>query len=926
MTVSLVGGVKHPKIYAYTIEQFAFTPWVGKRKGAGLIKVGDTQRDVRVRIREQLAAIKMPVETVPEILLVEAAISDDGRAFRDHEVHAALRKAGYHNIAGEWFECSKAEVAAAIQAVREGRDLPPARPSANFPMRPEQVRAVVETAAYFRGQAKRKKGKAPDYLWNAKMRFGKTFTTYQLAKEMGWTRVLVLTYKPAVEQAWRDDLAHKDFAGWRFHGKDDDHADITDPSVLIWFASFQDVLGTGDDGKAKVKNRDLYKVEWDAVVVDEYHFGAWRDAARSIYVGEVDHVTGEKTEGDKSEAKVADTPDLDEGFVEGIEEALAKSLKVDHYLYLSGTPFRALTEGEFLEDQVYNWTYSDEQRAKKAWKQGANPYASLPQMHLLAYEMPEALKEVALNNLSEFSLTEFFRTKKGDDGKPTFIHENEVQKWLDLLRGQDLSDLWAAVSANNRPPMPFADVNLLTALQHTVWYLPGIDACLAMRDLLRRSHNKFFLDYHIVVAAGNEGGMGQEALKPVEEAITNVPQDAKSITLSCGKLMTGVTVPAWAGIFMLRELKSPETYFQAAFRVQSPWAYKQVNTAVGGDDEVVVKEHCYVLDFSPNRALRLIVEYATKLRPTTAADADDEAAVAEFMEFLPVLAFDGSTMSKVSASDVIDYLTKGISSSMLARRWNSPELITLDLKAMEAILADEKLVESLEQIEMFRNISDDLSALISSNKELRPKKLARDKLTPTEKKVEDEAKKKRDGIKKKLQRFLTRIPVFMYLTDDREKTVLDIIRQDEPGLFEKVTTLSLKDFERLVNAGAFNASKMNDAVWKFRQFEDPSLSYTQRPEVETRAGWNIRRDERFAELIEKTILTPGDTLTNSDPVNPVIAVVSEDYGLLVEGIRHESPDLAAIAASGSEGVDGWSYWTLLRDHKAVATLQELRAM
>jgi len=419
--------------------------------------------------------------------------------------------------------------------------------------------------------------------------------------------------------------------------------------------------------------------------------------------------------------------------------------------------------------------------------------------------------------------------------------------------------------------------------------------------------------------------MGQEALEPVEQAITNVPQDAKSITLSCGKLMTGVTVPAWAGIFMLRELKSPETYFQAAFRVQSPWAYKQVNTAVGGEDEVVVKEHCYVLDFSPNRALRLIVEYATKLRPTTAADMDEEAALAEFMEFLPVLAFDGSTMSNVSAGDVIDYLTKGISSSMLARRWNSPELITLDLKAMEAILEDEELVKSLEQIEMFRNISDDLSALISSNKELKPKKLAKEKLTPGEKKQEDEAKKKRDGIKKKLQRFLTRIPAFMYLTDDREKTVYDIITQVEPQLFEKVTTLSLKDFERLVNAGAFNASKMNDAVWKFRQFEEPSLSYTKRPEVETRGGWNVRRDERFAQLVEKSILVPGDVLSNQDSINPVFATVSDDFGLIVDGVRYESPGLAALAVTGSTDVDGWDYWSLIRRGKSVGSLQELRS-
>jgi hypothetical protein len=924
MSISLVDGVKHPKIYAYTVEQFRDIPWKGKRPGNGLFKVGFTERSVAVRIREQLAAVKMPVTTPALELLVQAAVTDDERVFTDHEVHRALTKAGYRRDEGEWFECTKDEVVAAIEAVREGRDLPSAKPVSNFPMRPEQARAVEETAAYFRSQSKGKKGKAPDYLWNAKMRFGKTFTTYQLAKAMGWSRVLVLTYKPAVEQAWRDDLAHKDFAGWRFHGKNDDQPDIKDFSPLVWFASFQDVLGKDDDGEAKVKNRDLYKVEWDAVVVDEYHFGAWRDAARSIYVGEVDDVTGEKTEGDKSEATIADTPDLDEGFVEGIEEVLAKSLKVAHYLYLSGTPFRALTEGEFLEDQVFNWTYSDEQRAKKSWKGASNPYAALPKMHLLAYEMPEVLKEAALNNLSEFSLTEFFRTKKGEDHKPVFIHENEVQKWLDLLRGQDLSDMWAAVSSANRPPMPFADSNLLTALQHTVWYLPGVDACHAMRDLLERSHNKFFRDYHVVVAAGNDAGMGQEALVPVEDAITNVPQDAKSITLSCGKLMTGVTVPAWAGIFMLRELKSPETYFQAAFRVQSPWAYKRVNTEVGGEDEIVVKEYCYVLDFSPNRALRLIVEYATKLRPTTAADTDEEAALAEFMEFLPVLAFDGSTMSNVSAGDVIDYLTKGVSSAMLARRWNSSELITLDVRAMEAILADGKLVESLEQIEMFRNISDDLTALISSNKELKPKKLAKEKLTPKERKEEDEARKKRDGIKKKLQRFLTRIPAFMYLTDDREKTVYDIITQVESQLFEKVTTLSLKDFERLVNAGAFNASKMNDAVWKFRQFEEPSLSYTQRPEVETRGGWNVRRDERFAELIEKAILTPGDALTNSDPINPITATVSEDYGLLVDGVRQESPGLAAIAAGAGDEVDGWTYWTLVRDHKSIATLQQLR--
>jgi hypothetical protein len=360
---------------------------------------------------------------------------------------------------------------------------------------------------------------------------------------------------------------------------------------------------------------------------------------------------------------------------------------------------------------------------------------------------------------------------------------------------------------------------------------------------------------------------------------------------------------------MLRELKSPESYFQAAFRVQSPWSYKYVNTEEGGVEEAVVKEQCYVLDFSPNRALRLIVEYATKLRAAATSDTNEEAALEEFMEFLPVLSFTGYAMQHLQAGDVIDYLTKGISSSMLARRWNSPELITLDIKAMEAILADQQLLDSLEQIEMFRNISDDLTALISTNKELRPKKLAREKLNTGEKKKEDEAKKKREGIKKKLQRFLTRIPAFMYLTDDREKTVYDIITQVEPDLFEKVTTLSLRDFGRLVNAGAFNASKMNDAVWKFRQFEEPSLSYAQREETSTtRGGWNIRRDERFASLVDRGLLEVGSTLTTSEGLATVNAVVTDDYGILVGGVRYESPDIAAEAVSEGRVTDGWTYW------------------
>ena len=360
MTVLLAGGVRHPKIYAYTIDQFAETAWVGERKGTGLIKIGETQRDVDVRIREQLNGVKMPISTPYRLFLAESALTNDGRVFTDKEIHRALERAGVRNVEGEWYECTKDEVVAAIQSVRNGENLPNLIPTVSFPMRPEQYEAVQLTAKYLRSHSKSKEGNAPHFLWNAKMRFGKTFTTYQLAKEMGWKRVLVLTYKPAVEKAWRVDLeGHIDFAGWRFKGKEDPVPDLDSPAPLVWFASFQDVLGHNEDGTPKIKNEGLYLVDWDAVVIDEYHFGAWRDAARALYLGDKDA----GIEGDKSEEKVAATPDLEEGFVADLEATL--SLSVDNYLYLSGTPFRALTEGEFLEDQVYNWTYSDEQRAKK---------------------------------------------------------------------------------------------------------------------------------------------------------------------------------------------------------------------------------------------------------------------------------------------------------------------------------------------------------------------------------------------------------------------------------------------------------------------------------------------------------------------------------------------------------------------------------
>ncbi|MDA8026516.1 MAG: GIY-YIG nuclease family protein [Actinomycetota bacterium] len=919
MPASLAESVRQPKIYAYTTCQFAETPWVGERPGKGLLKVGYTDQDANVRVRQQLQGVQMPVAVEYELLLTETAISDNGVAFRDHNVHRALVAAGVHRVTGEWFECTVEDVRAAVQSIKSATPLTNLRVISTFPMRPEQEAAVSQTADYFKRH--RSTENPPHFLWNAKMRFGKTFTTYQLAKHMGWSRILVLTYKPAVEKNWREDLlGHRDFQGWRFNGKADEQPDLSDRSPLVWFASFQDVLGKNADGNTKVKNEILYRERWDVVVIDEYHFGAWREAARSLYLKDDDDG------GDVSEKKALDNPDLDDDFSINIEEGL--DINVDNYLYLSGTPFRALTQGEFLEDQVFNWTYSDEQRAKNEWKQPpSNPYKSLPRMTLLTYEMPDKLREIALNNQSMFSFTEFFRTSKDIGAVPKFIHENEVQKWLSLLTGQNITDFWSASSTRQRPPLPYEDTNLLQALQHTVWYLPSVDACTAMANLLGASHNTFFRQYKTVVAAGSGAGLGEEALPPVLRAIGPVPQDTKTITLTCGKLMTGVTVPPWTGIFMLRELKSPESYFQAAFRVQSPWVSRFVDTAAGGEDEIVLKEQCFVFDFAPNRALQQVVDYATRLRADDPSERDDQKAVDEFMAFLPVLAYDGHSMRQLNAEDVIDYLTHGISASMLARRWNSPELIELNARTMEALLENPKLLASLEQMELFReiNLKADLEAMIATNKELRQKSLAKEQLSAEEKATKKDATKKRDNIKKRLQRFLTRIPAFMYLTDDRERTVHDIIRQIEPDLFEKVTGLTLSDFAELVDLRVFNDSKMNDAVWKFRTFEEPSLRYGENlaaPEIQ--GGWNLRRDPRFTRLIETGLLAPGSRLLGTIETGIVEATVGEDFGILIDGIRYESPNDAAEAAARMAPIDGWSFWK--PDEYNGATLAEVSSL
>ena len=819
----------------------------------GLLKVGYTEVDVDRRVAQQYPT-KRPDGKIPyRIVLRESAMYPDGNSFSDHDVHRALKKKRVIAAGGEWFRCTADEVRAAILAVQTHTENIENR-TERFNMRPEQEEAVRKTAEYFQHAHKIDPTHAPKFLWNAKMRFGKTFATYQLAKRMGFTKVLVLTFKPAVEEAWQTDLmTHIDFEGWQFICKDDlafEDADKTKP--IVCFGSFQDYLGVNAVGGIKAKNTWVHDTHWDLVVFDEYHFGAWRENARKLFEAEDDDAY--------------DTLDIEKYKAEEADNALNETWlpikQTDYFLYLSGTPFRALHSGEFIEDQIYNWTYSDEQRAKTNWVGANNPYAALPRMVLLTYKMPESIRRIAMQGeTDEFDLNVFFSAQgKGKDAR--FVYEDYVQNWLSLIRGAYMptttDDL--KLGHNEKPAMPYSDVRLLSVLTHTFWFLPNVASCYAMANLIKQRQNVFYHDYNIVICAGSAAGIGVSALEPVKKAMTN-PLASKTITLSCGKLTTGVTVRPWTGIFMLRNLSSPETYFQAAFRVQSPW---EVPTEDGRKE--IIKRECYIFDFALDRALRQISDYSRNLN---VEESNPEKKVGEFISFLPVLAYDGSTMKQVDAADILDIAMAGTSATLLARRWESAMLVNVDNDTLARLMASPEAMAALMRIEGFRTLNNDIETIINKSEAVKKAKKDGDEhLSPKEKRdltdAEKEYKSKRKEIQEKLIKFATRIPIFMYLTDFREYSLKDVITKLEPGLFRKVTGLEVKDFELLVSLGVFNGPVMDDAVYKFRRYEDSSLSYTgiNRHENEQQVGLystSISREdyERMAAMQSSSITPPS---------------------------------------------------------------------
>lgn len=822
----------------------------------GLIKLGDAV-DVEKRIYSQFNTASVLDESglAYSVLHSEAAVRDDGTHFRDHDIHAILKMKGYppqvitkdnEVLKGktEWFRIDVEKVKHLIACYKKG--MPPEaidiERHQSFPMRPEQCAAVDQTEAYFRTQ---KSGAgAAEMLWNAKMRFGKTFTAYQLARRMGWSKVLVLTYKPAVEDAWRKDLdSHIDFSDYVFlRGEALPHINrhLDDGRRVVAFASYQDILGDDSDGGIKAKHTTLFDTHWDAVIIDEFHYGAGTKKAKDMLADNLAVEAGtDLTDKQLNEAVseyFAEEDDAlsEEKETEAIVDVVQKSITSDFRLYLSGTPFKAMANAQFPEEAIFNWTYTDEQRAKERWAQDNpnnpddNPYRSLPQIQMYLYKVSDDLIQAGLDEgKDEFSLNHFFKAKN-----KKFLNEEAVKLWLDLISGvipppESPSEQISEQHKIQPSEYPFdSRGRLFNELDHTLWYLNRVDSAYALKALLEA--HVVFQHYHIILAAGKELKSGVDAVQPV---LDTIDKNKRTITLSVGKLTTGVSIPKWKGVMFLRDVASPENYFQTAFRAQTP--YKDATTGK-------YKTTCYVFDFSPNRSLRLLTTYSEKLT-TDSHKTTSEEKISEFIRYLPVLKVTGNEMVSMDAREVLTFDLTGIDAKGLGLRFIERRNILVTRSTIDAINATDDsrarcqdIFDRIKKFRKFNGASDsemkqsdvDLGNLDANDKKIKELK-TREPKSPDEKKKQDsqinsaekESKSERDKIRELLRTLLSRLPIFMYLTDASEENLEQVLIEDRHDLFRKTTGITVDDFRYLVDVGLLRVDSIDGYVMKFVELE-----------------------------------------------------------------------------------------------------------
>lgn len=664
-------------------------------------------------------------------------------SFNDKEVHSVLERSGIRkkifdteNRANEWFITDLETVKRAIVAVKEGREsLSSAEVSHDqtpIVFRPEQQEAIEKTKKQFK--------KSNQMLWNAKMRFGKTLSALQVVKDMDFSRTLILTHRPVVDSGWFEDFGKifydsPDFAyGSKNNG--DSHASLEVRAKqgkcrYVYFASMQDLRGSELVGGNFDKNNEVFATAWDCIIVDEAHEGTQTELGKAV-----------------------------------MQELTKANTKI---LRLSGTPFNLLDD--FKEDEIYTWDYVMEQRAKASWDLthfgDPNPYASLPTMNIYTYDLGRLLHEFVDEDVA-FNFREFFRVNEAGN----FIHEKDVKAFLSLISKEDKDSCY-----------PFANEEYRNIFRHTLWMLPGVKEARAMSALLQ-SH-PVFQHFKVVNVAGDgdEDEESKDALAAVEEAIGKDPDATRTITLSCGRLTTGVSVKAWTGVFMLSGSynTAASSYMQTIFRVQTP-------ATINGR----VKEQCYVFDFAPDRTLKVIAETAKISSKAGKTSGNDRKIMGEFLNFCPIISIEGSKMSQFDVPKMLEqlkrvYVERVVRNGFEDKSLYNDELMKLnDLELQEfddlkKIIGQTKAMPKTNQVDINNQGLTDEQYEELEDLEKKSKKRGKDKqpLTEEEKKRLEELKKKknnREAAISILRGISIRMPLLIYgaeLSDESQDITID---------------------------------------------------------------------------------------------------------------------------------------------------------
>lgn len=653
--IDIVNPFSFKLIYVFSINDDAHK---------GMLKIGETTIKgfapevltpncdaLNVAARERIDEYTTTVGVHYNLRYTELAFGK--KHFGDKAVHRVLQNSGIKRTpppgskGTEWFTVDLETVKAAITAVKEGRpSLTPGEISNEqepIVLRLEQQQAVDHTLMRFK--------QVDSVLWHAKMRFGKTITTLALIKEAKYKRAIVFTHRPAVIDGWFDDFKLV-FAGEKdifFLTKDSWNLTQTlkdDKKRVVYFASTQDLRGSTEVGGKFDKNEEIFGVDWDLVVIDEAHEGTQTVLGQNV------------------------------------SSALTK--KKSKTLYLSGTPFNI--QDEFKPEDVYTWDYIAEQTAKRNWASehegDSNPYAGLPEMRMFTYALGAVFKNYEEHSIEGkcFNFREFLRTWTGDEetdeGKMPvgakigdLVHEKDVRKFLELLRAKGYDNNY-----------PFTTEAYREALRHTLWKVPGVKEAKALERLLEQ--DEVFGKFTIVNVAGEGNGEEDEsadALQRVRDAIDNNPY---TITLSCGRLTTGVTVKEWTGVLMLAggDKVAAANYLQTIFRVQSPYT----------DGEGRVKDLCYAFDFAPDRVLSICPKMVqNKEVPTGGGAQPEKTRLGNLLNFFPIISVKGSELHAFEVSDIYQVIKRYTATKAIRSGFSDTSIYNHQTLKLENINAED---------------------------------------------------------------------------------------------------------------------------------------------------------------------------------------------------------------------------------------------